>query len=139
MNTAHADDARRAVLSAMAGAQWNPSDLATAARLDIGTVTDFLSGRRTPKPVTLAKIESALELESGVLSAIARGLAPTPTPTPTPENVGPDADAVDFVATGGGGTGGDTDADVLAEIRRARREFNEVLDRLERKVTGDPS
>ena len=74
------DNAQRAarVLRAMAERRWSQADLATAAQIDPGTLSDFLSGERKPRGKTLAKIDAALGLTPGTLAASA---PEDPTPT----------------------------------------------------------
>lgn len=48
-------------------------DLAEKARVDPGTLSDFLNGRRWPHRPTLAKISEALGFQSDHLRAVAEG------------------------------------------------------------------
>lgn len=50
---------------------FNGEQLAKLADLNADTVSDFLNGRRWPRPGSLAKIEAALEIPAGSLDALA--------------------------------------------------------------------
>jgi transcriptional regulator with XRE-family HTH domain len=64
---------RRLVSGHMSREGWNPGDLARRAGIDPGTAGDFLSGARWPKIRTLGKIEKALGVQAGKLTALAEG------------------------------------------------------------------
>lgn len=67
--------AARYIDAAMGTKGWNRIDLAREAGVDGGTVTDFLDGNRWPQTATRAKIETALGLDIGDISAAAEGEA----------------------------------------------------------------
>lgn len=64
--------ARREVRKAVE-AQWTRLAFARRAKLDPGTLTDFLEGRRWPQGPTLAKIESGLGWPAGRITDMADG------------------------------------------------------------------
>lgn len=64
---------RQAVEAQMAARQWNINDLAIAAGVDPGTVSDLLNGLRNPRMATLAKIEQALGWPAGAILQIGVG------------------------------------------------------------------
>lgn len=51
----------------------NQADLARAAKIDNGTLGDFLAGRRWPQTRTRARIEQALGLHVGFINQVASG------------------------------------------------------------------
>jgi hypothetical protein len=65
--------ARRAVTAAMHERTWNPTDIARESGVDVGTVSDFLSGQRWPRAATRARIERALSWPPGAINDIAAG------------------------------------------------------------------
>lgn len=66
--------AAAAAVEAAAGMKgWNASDLAEVAKVDPGTASDFLSGKRWPRITTRASIEKALEWPAGSIKTIAEG------------------------------------------------------------------
>lgn len=67
------DRARQAVAAKLAGRQQNPMALARAASIDLGTLVDFLEGRRWPRMPTQGKIEQSLGWPAGTINAIANG------------------------------------------------------------------
>lgn len=70
------DDARRAIQKEIASRGMSQGAFARAARIDPSTLSDYLSGERTARPTTLAKIDRYLEWEPGTLAAIVDGLEP---------------------------------------------------------------
>ncbi|WP_161387594.1 helix-turn-helix domain-containing protein [Enterococcus hirae] len=52
---------------------WNGSDLAREAKVDVGTVGDFLREERMPRIATLSRLEKALGWDPGSIDAAARG------------------------------------------------------------------
>ena len=62
--------ARQAAWAAMTGRNWTQGDLAAQAGADPATVSDFLAGKRWPRPGTLGKLEEALGLTLGTLAAL---------------------------------------------------------------------
>ena len=82
------DEARQAVRDAMSAAGLTNSDLARAARVDIGTVNDFLSGSRWPRLTTLGKLDEALGWEVGSIDRTARGGSPQPRVSGQPQDDG---------------------------------------------------
>lgn len=62
--------ARQRARNEMATQGLNQRSLATSAKVDPNTISDFLAGRRWPIMSTLAKIETALGLTHGTLAAI---------------------------------------------------------------------
>lgn len=81
------DRARRAVRAVMSQRGWNPTDLAKAAGIDMGTAGDFLSGARWPRQKNQGKIETALEWKAGTIAEIEAGADP-PGSVPAPEQGG---------------------------------------------------
>ncbi len=67
--------ARAAVEDAMHAKGMTLQNLADEAGVFVGTVRDFLEGRRWPRASSLWKIEDALQWERGRISAIARDYA----------------------------------------------------------------
>lgn len=57
----------------MAELRLNATSVARTAGLDLGTVSDFLSGQRWPKPGTQGAIEVALEWPPGTIERLASG------------------------------------------------------------------
>lgn len=70
--TVSKDFARREVRTAV-DAQWTRLAFAKKAKVDPGTLTDFLEGRRWPQGPTLAKIETALGWPAGRIVDMADG------------------------------------------------------------------
>ncbi|MCU1677672.1 MAG: hypothetical protein JWM93_2430 [Frankiales bacterium] len=135
--------ARNRVIAEMAQRRMAIGELALAAKVDKGTIGDFLSGARFPQPKTLSKIELALNLAPGLLTYLANGeetsdiggLAVDLRGVDSQDEVvivGPTADADDFVATGSGGTKRISNEEVLARLRRMREELEEI----ERGIKG---
>ncbi|MBO9522293.1 MAG: hypothetical protein J7518_12215 [Nocardioidaceae bacterium] len=91
----HQRRAADAVAARMAHLEWNNSQLVAVARVDAGTVGDFLNGKRWPKIGTQGKIEKALSWPLGMLRAIAAGAA-VPDPA-DPEGNGTKAEESDDV------------------------------------------
>lgn len=83
------DEARAAVRTAvtaeMAHRGWNIADLHQAARIDPGTVSDFLAGTRWPQIKTLGRIEQALGWKAGTIAAVLAG-GPVPDVGGEPED-----------------------------------------------------
>ncbi|MEP7763868.1 helix-turn-helix transcriptional regulator [Sanguibacter sp. 25GB23B1] len=69
----NADTARGAVIAELNKRGVSPTDLARQAKLDAGTVNDFLNGVRWPRPASLAKIERFLDWAPGTIENTARG------------------------------------------------------------------
>lgn len=67
------DNAANAVLARMAELRMNTSELARAAQLDLGTVSDFLSGKRWPKVGTRGAMEIALAWPPGTIGQLGSG------------------------------------------------------------------
>jgi len=57
----------------MAELRLSATAVARSAGLDLGTVSDFLSGQRWPKPGTQGAIETALEWPPGTIERLASG------------------------------------------------------------------
>jgi transcriptional regulator with XRE-family HTH domain len=64
----------------MANRRMGVRDLAAATGLDVGTVSDFINGRRWPVLKTLGTIEAALEIPAGTLDNIKKGWRSDGTP-----------------------------------------------------------
>lgn len=77
----NAQAAAAAVEAAAGGKGWNISDLASAAGVDYGTVSDFIQGKRWAQTKTRAAIEKALDWPVGTIQSIARG-GPVPSRAP---------------------------------------------------------
>lgn len=73
----HEDAARSAVVAALAERGSTPTALAREAKLDPGTVVDFLNGDRWPRAGSLGKIEKWLGWAPGTIENTARGLPVT--------------------------------------------------------------
>lgn len=69
----HEDAARSAVVAALAERGSTPTALAREAKLDPGTVNDFLNGDRWPRSSSLGKIERYLGWDAGTIENTARG------------------------------------------------------------------
>lgn len=69
------DKAREAVRVALRERSMEPIQLAREAKLDPGTVHDFLNGQRWPRSTSLGKIETYFDWPLGYLDRVARGLA----------------------------------------------------------------
>lgn len=65
--------ARLLVEAAMAEQQHSRAGLARLAKVDPGTLSDFLEGARWPKAPTQGRIEYALGWEPGTIAAVAAG------------------------------------------------------------------
>ncbi|WP_133755447.1 hypothetical protein [Naumannella halotolerans] len=72
--------ARRAIKAWLAHHKKSQAWLRTAAKVDTGTLNEFLAGNRWPKLATQGKIEDALGWSAGTISAIAEGDPPPPLP-----------------------------------------------------------
>lgn len=68
--------ARREVELLLNGRGWNIADLGRATGVDLGTIGDFLNGKRWPQRSTQTKIEAALDLAPGTIAAWSRGEQP---------------------------------------------------------------
>lgn len=64
---------RRAVEAEMSRRRWGIADLATAAGIDPGTVSDLLNGNRSPRITTYSKLDDALGWPNGTILAIGAG------------------------------------------------------------------
>lgn len=78
------EEARGRVRAALGERGWTAAELSREARVDMGTVGDFLNGNRWPQVSTQRKIDLALGWIPGTINSIARG---EPAPT-TAETVG---------------------------------------------------
>ena len=67
------DEARAQVRHSVNALGWTKADLSRRARVDIGTVSDFLDGDRWPQASTRLKLEEALGWPPGAIAAIAEG------------------------------------------------------------------
>jgi len=85
----------------MANRRMGVRDLAAATGLDVGTVSDFINGRRWPVIKTLGTIEAALEIPAGTLDDIKKGRRSDGTAMNDPENASVDS-GVDPDALSGG-------------------------------------
>jgi hypothetical protein len=65
--------AASAARARMAELRLSSTALSRAAGLDLGTVSDFLSGHRWPKPGTQGAIEAALDWAPGTIERVASG------------------------------------------------------------------
>jgi len=71
--------AGRAVANEIAERGWNSADLARHADIpDPATVREFIDGKRWPRGATRAKIEAALDWQTGHLDDIAKARASAP-------------------------------------------------------------
>ncbi len=77
------DRARQAVAAQMSAFDWNTSDLARNAAVDVGTVGDFLNGSRWPQSATRSKLARALSWTSESIDLIVRGDDPRQDDTET--------------------------------------------------------
>lgn len=114
----HQRRAADAVAARMAHLEWNNSQLVSVARVDAGTVGDFLNGKRWPKIGTQGKIEKALGWPLGTLRSIAAG-GPAPDPA-SPDGstfTGADPDAFRFRRPAG------LDAEQWARIRERTESY----------------
>lgn len=68
------DKAREAVRAALRERSIEPARLAREAKLDPGTVNDFLNGQRWPRSTSLGKIETYFDWAPGYLDRVARGI-----------------------------------------------------------------
>lgn len=68
--------ARLAVTAEMAARGWAPIDLARESGADVGTVGDFLNGKRWIKIPTQGKIERAFGWPAGSVASIEAGVNP---------------------------------------------------------------
>lgn len=120
------DDARREARRAVEATGLTRSAFADQAGIDVGTLSDFLDGKRWPQAPKRRKIEERLGWPAGRISDLADGAAP----------VTPDGEDAAFVADRGRDdvAPGITDDELLAEIRRVRTAFDEQLDQLERRL-----
>ncbi len=75
----------------MASRRMGVRDLAAATGLDVGTVSDFINGRRWPVIKTLGAIEQALDLPAGTLDDIKKGRRSDGTPMNDPETASGDS------------------------------------------------
>lgn len=64
---------RAAVTAEMAHRGWNIADLASGAKVDPGTISDFLSGERWPQIRTLGRVERALAWPAGAVARMLNG------------------------------------------------------------------
>lgn len=78
------DRARQAVSAELAARQRNPLWLTREAKIDAGTLADFLGGTRWPKTATQGKVERALGWAPGTINAIANGADTPPLSTQAP-------------------------------------------------------
>ncbi|WP_370246942.1 hypothetical protein [Nocardioides sp.] len=109
----------------LAARQVNSSWLAGNAKIDPGTVADFLAGTRWPKLSTQGKIESALGWPAGSIRQISMGADPDDV-LPT-DSVGGDQQTPGYVAAPGTRVeGGVTNEDLLREILRGRAEYDQL-------------
>lgn len=74
------DQARSLVIAEISRQGISQRKVAEEAGIDIGTLGDFLSGTRWPRPATLEKIERYFRWKAGTLENTARGLPVEPTP-----------------------------------------------------------
>lgn len=70
------EEARGRVRAALAEKGWNVADLAREAKIDPGTIGDFLNGTRWPQLATRQKIDRALGWWPGSIDFYARGQVP---------------------------------------------------------------
>lgn len=70
--------ARDALHAALTERGWGLTDLAHAASVDVGTVSDFLRGTRWPYRKTQGKIEKALDWTPGRIERFAQGTESLP-------------------------------------------------------------
>lgn len=84
----NADTARGAVIAELNKRGINATELARQAKLDSGTVNDFLNGVRWPRPASLAKVERFLGWEPGTIENTARGYPTGAAPVSGPGHDG---------------------------------------------------
>jgi len=118
---------------------WNPADLAREAKVDPGTVLDFLNGVRVLQHKNRAKIEKAIGLPLQTLEEWAGGAEIV---LPDSDPVGPAAQDDGYVEDRlpGDPEPSITDDEVVALIERQQRELAELLEKMrarsERPVDG---
>lgn len=125
------DAARRAVRNAI-DARWARGAFADKAKIDPGTLGDFLDGKRWPQGRNRAKIEEALGWPVGSIEDLSEGL-------PLEQVVGPSREDADFVPTGAGGISGISEDELLRRLDRMRQEQNEIVSELLRRRGGPTS
>lgn len=111
----------------------NPVWLAETAKVDPGTVGDFLNGLRWPKLKTQGKIEAALGWPPGTIHQLGLGMVEV-TPELTERRVvGGDVQDAGYVAAPGDRvSGGAADDEVLESIRAMREDMRAMRVALER-------
>ena len=71
-------DGPRAVQTRLAELGWKQGDLVREAGVNKNTVSGYLLGRQKPRAATLARIERALGMTSGMLTAAGEDEPPAP-------------------------------------------------------------
>lgn len=79
--------ARKAARQQMANLGLGIGTLAQRAEVNEDTVSDFMSGKRWPRPANLAKIEKALRWPAGEIDRLASGEASSVDVTPGEDGV----------------------------------------------------
>lgn len=109
--------------------EHNNAWLAAKAKIDLGTVGDFLNGLRWPKAPTQGKIEKALGWPPGSIHQLGQGDAVDVPMEPAVSGDPQDADRSedDYVKAPGATVESDiTNADLMREILRSRAEYDQL-------------
>lgn len=110
-------DAREAVRDQLVARRWSAARLAREARIDPGTVGDFLRGDTAPWPITLGAIEGALGMDPGHLARLVENGPPDDVPDETPAVPSYEVVPGIWVQTDEEGFGEMTQAERLAYLR----------------------
>lgn len=133
----HQRKAADAVANWLAHNELNNAWLAEAAKVDPGTVGDFLNYERWPKTGTQGKIEKALGWPAGSIRQMGTGQSLDLPMDRADLSVGPKSEDDSYVAAPGerieGGVGNDA---VLRAIEQMQRDMQDMERRLSERLDG---